>query len=58
MSSYSKHDCYVTVIYGELGSKNKSPGKDGADKTTEAFRGIAAHNVEIGEHTRDAIEYG
>lgn len=43
---------------GEGGGVKCSPGKDGEDCATEAFRGIAAHDVEMGEPTRDAIEDG
>ncbi len=56
MSTYPKHVCYTPVGYGGSGSGSCSPGVDGEDKHTDALRGIAAHDVDIGEPSRDAVE--
>ena len=53
-----KYDRHVFAEHGGNGSKNKSFGKDGADKVIEVPCGTVAYNAETGEYVCDITEHG
>ena len=53
-----KYDRHVFAEHGGNGSKNKSFGKDGADKVIEVPCGTVVYNAETGEYVCDVTEHG
>ncbi len=53
-----KYERHVFAEHGGNGSKNKSFGKDGADKIIEVPCGTVAYNAETGEYVCDITEHG
>ena len=53
-----KYERHVFAEHGGNGSKNKSFGKDGADKVIEVPCGTVAYNAETGEYVCDITEHG
>ena len=53
-----KFDRHAMAGHGESGSKNRSFGKDGADKIIEVPCGTVVYNAETGEYLCDVTEDG
>ena len=53
-----KYERHVFAEHGGNGSKNKSFGKDGADKVIEVPCGTVVYNAETGEYVCDITEHG
>ena len=53
-----KYDRHVFAEHGGNGSKNKSFGRDGADKVIEVPCGTVAYNAETGEYVCDITTHG
>ncbi len=53
-----KFDRHAMAGHGESGSKNRSFGKDGADKVIEVPCGTVVYNAETGEYLCDVTEDG
>ena len=53
-----KYDRHAMAGHGESGSKNRSFGKDGADKVIEVPCGTVVYNAETGEYICDVTEDG
>ena len=53
-----KYDRHAMAGHGESGSKNRSFGKDGADKIIEVPCGTVVYNAETGEYLCDVTEDG
>ena len=53
-----KYDRHALAGHGESGSKNRSFGKDGADKVIEVPCGTVVYNAETGEYICDVTEHG
>ncbi|HIZ04395.1 MAG TPA: GTPase ObgE [Candidatus Phocaeicola gallistercoris] len=53
-----KYERHVFAENGENGSRNKSFGKDGADKVIEVPCGTVVYNAETGEYVCDITEHG
>ncbi len=53
-----KYERHVFAEHGGNGSKNKSFGRDGADKIIEVPCGTVAYNAETGEYVCDITEHG
>ena len=51
-----KYDRHAMAGHGESGSKNRSFGKDGADKIIEVPCGTVVYNAETGEYLCDVTE--
>ena len=52
-----KYDRHILAGHGESGSKNRSFGKDGADKVIEVPCGTVVYNAETGEYICDVTEH-
>ena len=52
-----KYDRHALAGHGESGSKNRSFGKDGADKVIEVPCGTVVYNAETGEYLCDVTEH-
>lgn len=53
-----RYDRHIHAEHGENGSKNKSSGKQGADKYIEVPCGTVVYNAETGEYICDVTEHG
>ena len=53
-----RYDRHAMAGHGESGSKNRSFGKDGADKIIEVPCGTVVYNAETGEYVCDVTEHG
>ena len=53
-----KYDRHAMAGHGESGSKNRSFGKDGADKVIEVPCGTVVYNAETGEYLCDVTDDG
>ena len=53
-----KYDRHAMAGHGESGSKNRSFGKDGADKIIEVPCGTVVYNAETGEYLCDVTDDG
>lgn len=53
-----KYERHVFAEHGGNGSKNKSFGKDGADKVIEVPCGTVVYNAETGEYVCDITDHG
>ena len=53
-----KYDRHAMAGHGESGSKNRSFGKDGADKVIEVPCGAVVYNAETGEYLCDVTDDG
>lgn len=53
-----KYDRHILAGHGASGSKNRSFGKDGEDKTIEVPCGTVVYNAETGEYICDVTEHG
>ena len=53
-----KYERHVFAGHGESGSKNKSFGKDGADKIIEVPCGTVVYNAETGDFLCEVTEHG
>ena len=52
------YDRHAMAGHGESGSKNRSFGKDGADKVIEVPCGTVVYNAETGEYLCDVTDDG
>ncbi|MBO5026299.1 MAG: GTPase ObgE [Bacteroidaceae bacterium] len=53
-----RYDRHIHAEHGSNGSKNKSTGKQGADKYIEVPCGTVVYNAETGEYICDVTEHG
>ena len=53
-----RYDRHIMAGHGESGSKNRSFGKDGADKIIEVPCGTVVYNAETGEYICDVTDHG
>ena len=52
-----RYDRHAMAGHGESGSKNRSFGKDGADKIIEVPCGTVVYNAETGEYVCDVADW-
>ncbi len=53
-----RYERHILAGHGEAGSKNRSFGKDGADKIVDVPCGTVVYNAETGEFICDVTEHG
>ena len=53
-----RYDRHILAGHGEIGSKNRSFGKDGEDKVIEVPCGTVVYNAETGQYLCDVTDHG